>query len=55
MRPAILNDQPRRGNIRALTNLVTFHGGTIARADVAAFVTEQLTSDAFLGKRPLIA
>jgi uncharacterized protein YbjT (DUF2867 family) len=54
IRPAILNDKPRRGNIRALVNLDGFHGGTIARSDVAAFVVDQLASDAFVGKRPLI-
>ncbi len=54
VRPAILNDKPRRGNIRALVNLDGFHGGTISRGDVAAFVIDQVTSDAFLRKRPLI-
>jgi uncharacterized protein YbjT (DUF2867 family) len=54
VRPAILNDKPRRGNIRALTDLEGFHGGTISRSDVAAFVSDQLGSDAFLRKRPLI-
>jgi uncharacterized protein YbjT (DUF2867 family) len=54
VRPTILNDKPRRGNIRALADLEGFHGGTIFRSDVAAFVTDQLGSDAFLRKRPLI-
>jgi putative NADH-flavin reductase len=54
VRPAILNDKPRRGNIRALVNLDEFHGGTISRSDVAGFVIDQLTSDAFLHQRPLI-
>ena len=54
VRPAILNDKPRRGNIRALVNLDGFHGGTIARGDLAAFVVAQLASDTFVGKRPLI-
>ena len=54
VRPAILNDKPRRGNIRALMNLDGFHGGGIARSDVAAFVVDQLASDAFVRKRPLI-
>lgn len=55
VRPAILNDKPRRGTVRALTDLAGFHGGTIARADVAAFVIDQLASDQFLRQRPLIA
>lgn len=54
VRPAILNDKPRRGNIRALVDLDGFHGGTISRNDVATFVIDQLESNAFLGKRPLI-
>jgi putative NADH-flavin reductase len=54
VRPSILNDKPRRGNIRALVNLDGFHGGRIARSDVAAFVVDQLASDTFVGKRPLI-
>jgi putative NADH-flavin reductase len=55
VRPVILNDKPRRGNIRVLVDLSGLHGGTISRADVAAFVIDQLESDALLGKRPLIA
>jgi putative NADH-flavin reductase len=55
VRPVILNDKPRRGNIRVLVDLSGFHGGTISRADVATFVIDQLESDALLGKRPLIA
>lgn len=54
VRPTILNGKPPRGNLRALVNLDGFHGGKIARSDVAAFVVDQLTSDAFVGKRPLI-
>lgn len=54
VRPAILNDKPPRGKVRALVDLNGFHGGTIARGDVAKFVIDQLGSDAFLGKRPLI-
>jgi len=54
VRPSVLNDKPRRGAVRALTDLSGFHGGTIARSDVAQFVADQLESDAFVGKRPLI-
>jgi uncharacterized protein YbjT (DUF2867 family) len=54
VRPAILNDKPPRGKVRALVDLNGLHGGTIARGDVAKFVIDQLGSDAFLGKRPLI-
>jgi acetyl esterase/lipase/uncharacterized protein YbjT (DUF2867 family) len=54
VRPAILNNKPRKGEIRALTDLSGFHGGTISRQDVAEFVVAQIGSDAFLGQRPLI-
>ena len=50
----MLNDKPARGHIRALTDLSGVHGGTIARADVADFVVQQLTADAWLRKTPLI-
>jgi uncharacterized protein YbjT (DUF2867 family) len=54
VRPTVLNDQPARGGIRALTDLTGVHGGKIARADVANFVVQQLTADTWLRKAPLI-
>ncbi len=54
IRPTILNDKPERGGIKALTDLSGVHGGTIARADVAEFVVQQLTADTWLRKAPLI-
>lgn len=54
VRPTILNDKPGRGAIRALTDLSSFHGGTIAREDVARFVLEQLSADTWLRRSPLI-
>lgn len=54
VRPTVLNDKPARGHIKALTDLSAVHGGTIARADVADFVVQQLTSDTWLRKAPLI-
>ncbi|PBB68228.1 flavin reductase [Mesorhizobium sp. WSM4312] len=54
VRPMVLNDKPSRGRIRALTDLSGVHGGTIARADVADFVVQQLTADTWLRKSPLI-
>jgi uncharacterized protein YbjT (DUF2867 family) len=54
VRPAILNDKPGRGAIRALTDLSGFHGGAIAREDVARFVLEQLSADTWLRRSPLI-
>jgi hypothetical protein len=37
-----------------LTDLSDVHGGTIARSDVAEFVVQQLTTDTWLRKAPLI-
>jgi uncharacterized protein YbjT (DUF2867 family) len=54
VRPTILNDKPARGHVRALADLSGFHGGAIARADVADFVVAQLTADTWLHKAPLI-
>ncbi|WP_348630730.1 NAD(P)H-binding protein [Mesorhizobium sp. M8A.F.Ca.ET.208.01.1.1] len=53
VRPMVLNDKPARGRIKAVTDLSGVHGGTIARADVADFVVQQLTADTWLRKSPL--
>lgn len=55
VRPSVLNDKSARHEIRALTDLSGFHGGTIARADVANFVLDQLHADTWLGRPPLIS
>jgi len=54
VRPSVLNDKPGRGPVRALTDLSDFHGGGISRADVAAFVLDQLHAEAWLHRSPLI-
>jgi hypothetical protein len=54
VRPSVLNDKPRRGSVRALADLLGFHGGGISRADVATFVLDQLRADAWLHRAPLI-
>lgn len=54
VRPTVLNDKPARGGVKALTDLSGVHGGTIARADVAEFVVQQLAADTWLHKAPLI-
>jgi hypothetical protein len=53
VRPGLLTNGPARGTWRtdvdgAITN------GKIARADVAAFMLQQLASDDWLRKRPVI-
>jgi putative NADH-flavin reductase len=54
VRPSVLNDKAPRGSIRAMTDLSGFHGGTIARADVANFVLDQVNADAWVRQSPLI-
>jgi uncharacterized protein YbjT (DUF2867 family) len=54
VRPSVLNDKPKHDNVRALTDLSRFHGGTISRGDVASFVLDQVRGDAWLHQAPLI-
>ncbi|MET0283573.1 MAG: SDR family oxidoreductase [Polyangiales bacterium] len=54
VRPSVLNDKPKHGAVRALTELTNFAGGSISRADVAQFVVEQLRADTWLHRSPLI-
>jgi uncharacterized protein YbjT (DUF2867 family) len=54
IRPSVLNDEPSRGTVRALTDLSTFDGGTISRADVAQFALDQSRIDTWLHRSPLI-
>jgi putative NADH-flavin reductase len=54
VRPAMLTNGAARGRIRATTDLAGVNGGKIARADVAQFVLEQLTTDTWLRRTPVI-
>jgi uncharacterized protein YbjT (DUF2867 family) len=54
VRPGALSNKPATGKIRALTDLSNIHGGSIPRADVAAFAVQQLTGDTWLRKAPSI-
>jgi uncharacterized protein YbjT (DUF2867 family) len=54
VRPVVLNDKPATGTVRALTDLSNVHGGAVSRGDVAKFVVQQLTDDAWLRRAPLI-
>ncbi|WP_312869954.1 NAD(P)H-binding protein [Jiella pacifica] len=54
VRPTVLTDKPKTGAICALTDLAGFHGGKIARADVASFVVTELDRAEWTGKAPLI-
>ena len=55
VRPSVLNDKAPGPPVRALTDLSVFHGGTISRADVASFVLDQVQSDIWLHRSPLIS
>ncbi len=54
VRPAMLTNDPARGRVRAVTDLTAVNGGKIARADVARFVVEQLTTDTWLRRTPVL-
>jgi putative NADH-flavin reductase len=54
VRPSILNNRPSHDTIRVLTDLSSFHGGSISRHDVARFVLEQLHTNTWLHRAPLI-
>jgi uncharacterized protein YbjT (DUF2867 family) len=54
VRPAMLTNDPSRGSVRAVTDLAGIKGGKIARADVAQFVVEQLTTDTWLRRTPVL-
>jgi uncharacterized protein YbjT (DUF2867 family) len=54
VRPAMLTNNPARGSLRAVADLAGVSGGKIARADVARFVVEQLATDAWLRRTPVI-
>jgi putative NADH-flavin reductase len=53
VRPTALTDGPARGQFRVATSGETVPG-RISRADVAAFMIDQLTSNEYLGKGPVI-
>jgi uncharacterized protein YbjT (DUF2867 family) len=54
VRPGRLTNDPARGSLRAVVDLAGVNGGKVARADVARFVVEQLATDAWLKRTPLL-
>ncbi|NTF00089.1 SDR family oxidoreductase (plasmid) [Agrobacterium tumefaciens] len=54
VRPSVLNNKPGRTTIQTLTSLNQFRGGSISRENVATFVLDQVTTDLWLHKLPLI-
>jgi putative NADH-flavin reductase len=54
VRPSVLNNKPGRTTIQTLTDLNHFRGGSISRENVATFVLDQVNTDLWLRKSPLI-
>ena len=54
VRPTELTNKPESGNYKVLTDLEGKKANTISRADVANFLVEQIESDRYLHKTPLI-
>lgn len=54
VRPGNLNNGPRTGRYRALTNLQGVRGGKISRADAADFILAQAKSPEFIGRTPML-
>jgi len=54
VRPGMLTNDEATGSYRVLLNLEGVTVGKITRADVAAFVVQQLSSDDFLRKTPVL-
>jgi uncharacterized protein YbjT (DUF2867 family) len=54
VRPGMLTDDPAQGSVRAVIDLAGINGGKIARADVAQFVVDQLTTDTWLRRTPVL-
>ena len=54
VRPSVLTNKAPRDTVRALVDLSGFRGGSISRQDVARFLLDQVGSDEWLRKSPLI-
>lgn len=54
VRPGFLTNGPSTGSYRVLTDLTGATVGQISRADVAAFMLAQLSSDRYLRQTPLL-
>ena len=54
VRPSILNNKAGGKPVSALSSLENFHGGSISREDVATIILDQLATDRWLHKTPII-
>jgi len=55
IRPTNLTDGLATNNVRALTDLTDFHGGSISRADVANFLITELEGQHWVRQSPVIS
>src|SRR5579859_3862377 len=53
--PPMLTNDPARGSVRAVTDLAGVQGGKLAHAGVARFVVDQLTTDTWLRRTPVLS
>lgn len=54
VRPGVLTDGPAKRAYEVLVEPTSWHGGFIARADVADFLARQVADDAYVGKTPVL-
>ena len=54
VRPGLLLNGPPTGTARALPDPAAWRAGTVRRADVGAFLVDELQSRAFVGRTPLL-
>jgi len=54
VRPGFLTNGPRTGKYRVLTDLTGVTAGKISRADVAHFMLQELSTNIYLRKTPLV-
>jgi hypothetical protein len=50
----MLTNDPARGSVRATVDLAGVNGGKVARADVTRFVVEQLMTNTWLKRTPVL-
>lgn len=54
VRPGILRSGAATGRYQVLTEPTSWHGGAIARADVADFLAKELSEPTYVGKAPVL-
>jgi putative NADH-flavin reductase len=54
VRPGVLTSGPATGHYQVLTDPASWRAGSIARADVADFLAQEVTEAAYVGKTPVL-